>query len=78
MSALSKAAKAESDAYAAMCDASADVIARQLEGIEDAVTAKMRRRAQAMRKQWLAAARHYEDVNARLWVHERADRMASR
>lgn len=78
MSALAKAAKAESDAYAAMCDASADVIARQLEGVEDATTAKLRRRAQAMRTQWLAAARRYEEVNARQWDFEHAERVTER
>jgi len=67
MSALAKAAKRESDAYDAMVNAQAEVIAHQLAGIENAETARLRRRSQSLRTQWLAAARHYEDVNAREW-----------
>ena len=56
MSALSKATRKESDAYQAMTDASADVVARVLEGIDDDVTDRLRRRAQSLRKEWQAAA----------------------
>lgn len=55
-----KAAKAEAAAYAASVAASAAVIERTLAGIEDAETARLRRRSDAYRVQWLAAARKLE------------------
>lgn len=59
---LAKATKIESAAYAAQVAASADVIRRVLDGIEDAETARLRRRADAYRVQWLAAARKLESL----------------
>lgn len=79
MSMLSKATKAESDAYAAMVDAQADVIALQLEHAAHAVAGiypaaveqrltKLRARSAALRKVWLAAARKLEDATTRAWA----------
>lgn len=79
MSALSKATRKESDAYQAMTDASADVVARVLEGIDDDVTDRLRRRAQSLRKEWQAAARVLEAVTMRHWDYvEQGDRIIER
>lgn len=81
MSALNRAARTEQRAYDAMVDAQADVIALQLtiagplrDGVQPSADvterlARLRRRSASLRKQWLAAARHYEDVNAREWAY---------
>lgn len=70
MSALSKATTREANAYQAMTDAQADVIARVLQGIDDDVTERLRRKSQAMRKEWEAAARVLEAVTVAEWDYE--------
>ena len=70
MSALSKATKRESDAYQAMVDAQADVIAHQLARIDNAETARLRRKSQAAREAWHVAARLYEAACMAYWEDE--------
>lgn len=67
MSALRKVTKRESDAYAAMQAASAAVVQRLLDGVDDDLTERLRRRAQATRKEWESAARALEDATLRHW-----------
>jgi hypothetical protein len=62
MTSTRKLIEREQSAYAAYVTATAAVIARRTDGIEDDETARLRRRAGAYRAQWTAAARHLEDV----------------
>lgn len=64
---LDRADAQESRAYAAMVDAQADVIARQLAGLEDAETARLRLIAESRRAEWWAAVGVMEDVHADEW-----------
>lgn len=78
MSALTKATKREADAYQAMTDAQADVIAHQLAGIDNAETARLRKKSQACRAEWLTAARLLERASMAYWEEPVTERRRDR
>lgn len=57
---ITKASRAADAAYDTYAAASAALIARTLNGVEDDVTERLRRRAASCHGQWLAAARRLE------------------
>lgn len=65
MSSLRKATQQESAAYAASVTATAAVVTARMDGADESEIARLTRRAQAYRTQWLATARRLEEVALR-------------
>lgn len=66
MSSIRKIIAAESAAYQKHVEASAAVVDRVTQGLDDDLTARLRRRSAAYQIQWLAAARKLEEINERV------------